>query len=298
MFAGKKFDVEHALNIIANAYMVLPASEIYNEEIIAPNIELASRCHIYMVGLVPKVKLVTARQEGENLIISFEVLGKKLEIDGPLMKGHSLAFDDDVWFISDGRGNRYGPKPEDMIGRLSRKVGGFGFEVLYIGQSYGKNGSRAALDRLRSHATLQEISLKGIPDGYRLELLLLEINPSRIITIFNPEADDKCSGDQRIANGLDKLFGTNEHERITLFEASLIRYFQPKYNIEFKNSFPSTRMKVLEDCYDKDFSTIVAEISLDSFDYNLWSDVVAEKHDHFAVHELHDDETRRMFFTQ
>lgn len=298
MFAGKKFDVEHALNIIADGFMTLPASELYNEEAIAPNIELASRCHIYMVGLVPKIDLVGARQEGENLIITFEALGERLEIDGPLMKGHSLAFEGDVWFISDGKGNRYGPKPEDMLGRLSRKTGGFGFEVLYIGQSYGKNGSRAALDRLRSHATLQEISLKGIPDGYKLELLLLEVKPNRIITVFNPEADDKSSGDQRIANGLDKLFGTNEHERITLFEASLIRYFQPKYNIEFKNSFPSTKMKVLADCYNKDFSTIVAEIVLDDLQYNLWSQDVAEKHDHLAVHELHDDETRRMFFTQ
>ena len=140
-----------------------------------------------MVGLVPIVNLIEARQEDQNLIITFEVLGEKLEIDGPLLEGHSLAFEDDVWFLSDGKGNRYGPKPEDMLSRLSRKAGGFGFEVLYIGQSYGKNGSRAALDRLRSHATLQEISLKGIPDGHRLQLLLIEIKPNRIITVFNPE---------------------------------------------------------------------------------------------------------------
>jgi len=76
--------------------------------------------------------------------------------------------------------------------------------------------------------------------------------------MFNPWANDKCRGSERIKKGLDKLFGTNEAERTTLYEASLIRYFQPPFNKEFKNSFPSTNMKVLADCYDK--VSISAEI--------------------------------------
>ena len=40
---------------------------------------------------------------------------------------------------------------------LRRKLQSMKMEVLYIGQSYGKNGERTALDRLSSHSTLQKI---------------------------------------------------------------------------------------------------------------------------------------------
>ena len=72
MFLGKKFDVEHALHIIADGFITLPAREIYNEHAIEPNAELASRCHIYFVGLVPMIQVASARQEAEKLIIPFE----------------------------------------------------------------------------------------------------------------------------------------------------------------------------------------------------------------------------------
>jgi hypothetical protein len=54
-------------------------------------------------------------------------------------------------------------------------------------------------------------------------VLLLEIEPAnRVLTRFNPFAQDKSQGEQRILDGMNKLFGTDEKERITLYEASLI----------------------------------------------------------------------------
>ena len=126
---------------------------------------------------------------------------------------------------------------------------------------------------------------------------LLEVEPgNRMVTIFNPFAKNKSEGEQRIEDGLHKLFGTDEQERITLYEASLIKHFQPKYNIEFKNSFPSTNLKVLADCYDRDFSSLVAEICFDEPPFLLFSDKVAPQRDHMVVHDLHDNEDRRVFF--
>lgn len=98
--------------------------------------------------------------------------------------------------------------------------------MLYVGQAYGKDGSRNALDRLLKHETLQKISVKGIPADRRLTLLMLEIEPAnRLITIMNPQAENKQEGEKRIAAGLDKLFGTSDAERVTLYEASLIATF-------------------------------------------------------------------------
>src|SRR5262249_3343054 len=149
------------------------------------------------------------------------------------------------------------------------------FKVLYIGQAYGDDGSRNAIDRLKKHETLQKIALQGVPEGYRLELLLLEVMPNTtVVTMFNPWAKEKDDGSKRIGFGLDKLFGTNEEEQIALYEAALIRYFQPKFNKTFKESFPSTRMRILRDCYDKDFSTVVAEINCDRLPYDLFSESV------------------------
>lgn len=80
-----------------------------------------------------------------------------------------------------------------MATRLNIEHGAQNFEVLYIGQAYGRNGERNALDRLRRHETLQRIALEGIPNGYIITVLMLEvILANRIITVFNPWADDKA----------------------------------------------------------------------------------------------------------
>lgn len=159
-------------------------------------------------------------------------------------------------------------------------------------------GTRNALDRLSKHETLQKIALKGVPDGYRLTLLMFAIQRgTSTVTIMNPRAADRSRGDERIRMGLDKLFGTDEAERTPLFEAALIRYFQPPFNTVFKNSFPSTNLKILADCYDKDFAAVVAEISIDELPFTLFSDTVAHRANHIAKFDLHDDAARKMFFT-
>lgn len=126
---------------------------------------------------------------------------------------------------------------------------------------------------------------------------MLEIEPdNRMITFINPWAENKEDGNTRIAAGLDKLFGTSDAERVTLYEASLIRYFQPPFNKEFKESFPSTNLKVLADCYDKDFSALISEICIDELPFKMTSDAAAPSQYHIAKFDLHEDEARQVFF--
>jgi hypothetical protein len=161
----------------------------------------------------------------------------------------------------------------------------------------GSDGSRNALDRLRKHETRQKIAVQGVPEGYRLELVLFEVVPAtRVITMFNPKAEDKTQGGKRIKAGLDKLFGTNEKERVCLFEAAFIRYFRPPFNEKFKDSFLSTNMKVLKDCYDKDFSAVIAEIGFDELPYKLCCDQVEAKDHRIASFNLSTEEERAVFF--
>lgn len=114
--------------------------------------------------------------------------------------------------------------------------------------------------------------------------------------MINPFAKNNDESGARIQSGLQKLFNTTEEERVSLYEAALIRYFYPEFNKEFKDSFPSTNLKILRDCYDKDFCTVVAEICIDDLPFHLWSKTVEPKVYHIAEHNLHKDEDRRMFF--
>jgi hypothetical protein len=75
----------------------------------------------------------------------------------------------------------------------------------------------------------------------------------------------------------------------------MIKYFKPKFNKEFKDSFPSTNMKLLADCYNKDFSAVCAEIYFDDFPFRFFSNAVGPARFHIAFHDLHSDASRRLF---
>jgi len=273
---------------------------LYEDEQIAPVLDQIRHCHIYMIGLTPKVVLIGAAQNGRDLVTSFEAASKRYDLHWPMPAATALKGDDETgWWVEDAAGAKSFPSLAYAVKRLSDEQDAIGFDVLYIGQAFGGDGSRNALDRLKKHETLQKISVKGIPEGYVLTILMLAIEPSnQLITMINPWAKDQSHGLERMKKGL--LFDTNEAERTTLYEAALIRYFQPSFNKEFKNSFPSTNMKVLAECYDKDFSALVAEICIDELPFKLFSAAAQRTGTgyHYAKHNLHNDESRRVFFTE
>lgn len=292
------FDVEHALGMYARGYCTLPAEGIYNKEALAPLLNTIETCHIYLIGYVPRMTLEDASLESGRLSLDMSVLGKPYRVDfEDIPNGWQLKCEDDMYYFEDVDGNKFWVDSNTIQSKLSQQSGMVDFEVKYIGQAYGQDGSRNALDRLLKHETLQKIALKGVPDGYKLTLLLLSIQPNgQLFTLFNPFAKNKDDDGSRVRAGLDKLFNTSEQERTTLYEASLIRYFSPEFNKEFKDSFPSTNQKVLRDCYEKDFSALIAEISIDELPFRLKSEVVPASYGHIAKHDLHKTEDRKIFF--
>lgn len=297
VFGKAAFDIEHALGMYALSFCTIPAEGIYDKDALASLGLVLDKCHIYLIGYTPKIDFIGAEQKDQHLLLSFEIHSKKYVLDYALPEGVSLKTDGDLSYLGDASGRRFWPNEIDMQKRLAASTGVIKFEVKYVGQAYGQDGSRNAIDRLLKHETLQKISLKGVPQGYRLTLLLLEIEPNnQLITSINPFAKNTQDGETRIQQGLRKLFNTTEQERISLYEAALIRYFYPDFNKEFKDSFPSTNLKILQDCYEKDFSAVVAEICIDDLPFRLWSSAVESKLYHIAKHDLHKNEDRRMFF--
>jgi hypothetical protein len=55
---------------------------------------------------------------------------------------------------------------------------------------------------------------------------------------------------------------------------------------------------VLKECPNKDFSAVIAELSIDTLPYKLCTNHVGVKHDHIANHRLHAEEERKVFFSE
>lgn len=296
LFGNALFDVEHALDMYATSFCTLPAEGIYDKEALAPLMNVIETCHIYAIGFVPVISFVGTKQEYNKLSLICSILGKEYILEDYMPDGIRLNKDGEVFYLSDEKGKRFWYDDLSIQTRLCHQYNAVNFEVKYIGQAYGKDGSRNAIDRLLKHETLQKIALKGVPVGYKLTLLL-EVQPNnQILAVFNPHAQNNEEGPIRIKQGIDKLFGTTEQERISLYEASLIRYFSPLYNKEFKDSFPSTNLKILQDCYEKDFAAVIAEICIDDLPFELFSEYVDVSNYHIAKHDLHDHENRKIFF--
>lgn len=292
-----QFDIEHALGLYAVNFCTIPAEGLYDKGALAPLMEVIESCHIYLIGYTPRIQLASAEEGNGKLNIRFLVAEREHTVTYDLPEGLSLKHEDGMPYLEDPEGGKRWPNDADIQRRLCRQSEAVDFDVKYIGQAYGTDGARSAIDRLLKHETLQKIALKGVPNGYRLTLLLLAVEPStQLFTFMNPRAKNKNNGPQRIKAGLDKLFNTNQEEQISLYEAALIRYFMPEYNIEFKKSFPSTKLKILQDCYEKDFSGVVAEISIDELPFRLFSSIVAPAWNHIAKYDLHKEKDRKAFF--
>ncbi|WP_374427899.1 hypothetical protein [Tabrizicola sp.] len=189
------------------------------------------------------------------------------------------------------------PSDQELHSELTTKHKCFDFEVLYVGQSFGDEGDRDAIDRLLKHETLQKISILENKAGHTLAVLLLSLpRHHSSITLINPRAADTTQNEARIGIGLQNSNVATERDRVTLFEASLIRHFRPEYNEKFKDSFPSTKTKALKECYNKDILSVIAEISFPEIPFRIYSQHVRPEKYVFINHNLHSDSDRRLYF--
>lgn len=172
-------------------------------------------------------------------------------------------------------------------------------EVLYVGQAYAE-GKRTAMDRLKSHSTLQRVLADthySFPDDEIL-ILTFEYAPYRVISWVDGTEKKAISGEEDIAR-FESIIDNplSKAQQISLAEAGLIRYFQPHYNVVYKDSFPSSDQSLLDSCYHLDFSALIVEIDTEELGIYLYSlNVLFNKH-HMAQFNLVDTSVRRSFFT-
>jgi hypothetical protein len=195
--APRKFLSEFAVNLYSARWiMVTPSDLMAGGEIDADTAELVERCHICLICRRPSFSYDPASFKFDDGKLSgklvYKVGGKRHELsyalpfklaDGATMvRLSSYPHKDIETLLPSGECVRHVLAslrahyfaPQGILRQL---------EVLYVGQAYAE-GRRSALDRLKSHATLQKILadvVRKMPDDEIL-LLTFEYLPYRVIT--------------------------------------------------------------------------------------------------------------------
>jgi len=172
----------------------------------------------------------------------------------------------------------------------------FDLEVLYVGQAFGKDGSRITVDRLKTHEKAQRIyfdTQQKFPD-YEIWFLALTFTPL-LMTMFKPWGDVDPNLFENELEEQQKLEETpvSFDQQITIAEAALIKYFNTyEYNKEYLD-FPSPEHKSYEDLYKLDFNSAGFEVTSKSIHTKLWSKSVSPTFFHYQSFFLHSDTDRK-----
>ncbi len=178
----------------------------------------------------------------------------------------------------------------------SENIAEANLEILYVGQAFGVNGERTAIDRLSSHSTLQKIyseALNLYPDS-EIWLMLCSFSPA-MITAFDGRTQDYQMSDEEDDKHINNILSNpiSMQQKINFTEAALIKYFKPQFNDKFKNQFPSSKHKSYSECYEIDLNSIFVEVGSDNLNCMIYSNSVLPKWTHYIKYALHSKEDRK-----
>lgn len=188
--------------------------------------------------------------------------------------------------------------------RMYTKADFLDLEVLYIGQSFGVEGARTAPDRLKSHSTLQGIYAEAISRNPDSEIWLALASFAQInITMMDGRTkftDEELEIDNKRWIEVTKKLnweGINEQQKINFTEAALIKYFQPKYNVIYKDSFPNPAHKTYSECYELDINAVAIEMqTYEVVNCFMYSEAVEKAPWHMHHFLLNSTEERKSIF--
>lgn len=311
----ENFMTEFAVNLVSARYLLTSASQLMSDGEMPPDeLEISKKCHIYMVVARPAVHFDPADFTYSDGVISGSLVYRTDDgeqrhqfsspfplVDGAIRLDLSPYPHNEIRTYDAG-GSIVRWMPANAVSvyqtQLSYEHDFRRLKVLYVGQSYA-GGHSSAFDRLRKHDTLQKILATTAYESPSSEILVLTVEylPPRIISTMNGMDKSLIRGERdekRFSKALDADF--SKKLQISLVEAALIRYFQPKYNTVYKKKFPSRDLKVLQECYQYDFSSLAVEFDTSELRMVTYSDVVAPSDHHIANFVLTDDAARTQFF--
>lgn len=313
----RKYLSEFAVNIRTGRWMLMPASDLAIDNPLMPDAStqsLLDNSHIYLLTKLPRLSFSPNTFQYKNNIISgdftFKVEGKENLVPFEFSPSPSSnitnielsPYPHREILMKDSNGDTVRYIPASLL------FFNFGFhtqfneiknlEILYVGQAYA-DGKRSAIDRLKSHSTLQKILASfqySSPDSEIYVLMYEYIDPF-IFTSMDGRSKAQIT-DYRDISRFHSIIDNppTKQQVISLMEAGLIRYFQPEYNKTYKENFPSTSHQILKECYALDFSALIVEINSEELGFSLYSDNIKPFSHHISKIELIDPDERWGFF--
>jgi hypothetical protein len=192
-------------------------------------------------------------------------------------------------------------RTDDMIGDKEKNPIPSDLEVLYIGQSYGRNKRRQIDKRLTNHEKLQKIALDIIQKGTSEEVLVIGLNYSvkdlatAVVSVDTDRSHFNLENLLKLKNNAAKRIP--ESQEITVFEAALINYFQTDLNIEYREKFPSLGYSSYEEIYKTNFDYASMEINTYEARARIYSQKTPErKYHHLKQFALNSNDQKKDFF--
>jgi hypothetical protein len=271
-------------------------------------------CHIYLITLRPRVIIVPEKCEFNkfNLKLVFKVQNKfeyeekelflksnedttgfKLVSEFPYTKFYFYKNNEQILYA---KSSLYYFRHQIEYNEQMNS------ELLYIGQSFGKNGNRQSPDRLKSHSTLQNIYSQAIQNNPDKEIWINLLSfKSKLFTSFNGKdktLKHESNEVEKVSNIMHKFLNNklDEKQIINFTEASLIKYFKPKYNIIYKDKFPNPLHTTYKECYDLDINSVAFELDTESIGTKLFTDNIPPDFSNLGSFTIESRDKRKSLF--
>jgi hypothetical protein len=173
-------------------------------------------------------------------------------------------------------------------------------EVMYIGQSFGRINAQTIESRLANHEKIQRIALDVLRGGTNEELLVVGVTvgagdlTTALVTAEHPQ---QVTAQELLAHQQRAQQRPSEGQLITICEAALIRYFQPRLNIEYKGTFPCPGAGSYDELYKIDFDYCHITLAVEPIYARLFSEhVPIPRYVHSQHYPLSSRSDKQQFF--
>jgi len=270
-------------------------------------------CHIYFITSRPRISIIPEKCEFNGLIKLVFSIQKEFSFDEKIIflkptestKNYRIysEFPYSKFYIFDGDEQILYAKSALYYSMHTNVYSEeFNSELLYIGQSYGKRGEKDSTSRLKNHSTLQKIYSEAIENNPDKEiwLNLLSFNKDLHTSFDGTNKKNKrhVNEVENVSKVINKFMRNklSEKEIINFTEASLIKYFKPKYNIKFKDIFPSIDHKSYQECIELDVNSVSFHMNTDCINTKLFTDNIKPSFVNMASYTLKSKQNRKNLF--
>lgn len=272
-------------------------------------------CHLYFIIAKPRITIVPEKCEFKELIrlvfrihINSEYLEKEILLHPPLNYDLSNAKIESNYpfstfrIIVDEKELLFAKSSVYYTMHLRNHPDELNAELLYIGQSYGKEGERKVSDRLKNHSTLQkiysEISQKNPDKEIWLNLLSFEQTMHTSFDGLSGTSKRQEDDVENVSKVMRKFANNelNEKEIINFTEAALIKYFKPKYNIMFKDIFPSIDHKSYKEAIELDINCVAFQLDTECINLKLYTEAVQPNFSNMVTYTFKSKQSRKNLF--